>query len=71
MIRAAVAVTRAEIIRGSLARRAVLAVFTVISFSGAPSVRSVALEWALKKAPCSDCATEHRRLGIRSATAPG
>src|SRR5580692_10425306 len=71
MTRAAVAMTRAEMIRGSLARRAVLALFTVISFSGAPSARSVALERALKKVPCSDCAAEHRRRGIRSATAPG
>src|SRR5580704_12145770 len=67
MIRAAVAITKAEIIRASLARRAVLAVFTVISFSGGPSVRLVALDRALKKSPPAPTVRRNTGGGVSGA----
>src|ERR1700733_11489909 len=58
MTRAAVAMTRAEIMRGSLARRAVQAMFTVISFSGDAQRPFGRIGKALEEVPCSDCAQE-------------
>ena len=69
MTKAAMATARAGITRRGLARRAVLAMFTVISFSGDAQRPFGRIGKALKKIPCSDCAAGDWQRGIRSVTA--